>query len=350
MNGSLRQEQVTSSGVPWTALLNIVGRIPKLQDIAFLDLYWMPPPAQLPPSCADIFLDAPSLTVATFNAGSIALNLPWSQLTEINIDTSDFGTYREFANYFNTVMRRTTASSVGWGDTLEIVEDDGNIWPTLPTVKNPHVVELRLQAVILPPLLTPNLTSLRFIISDERDQLMNSVPRIVSLLRDSECRLENLTIDQCPAYYTGDINSFAPLLPYLSTLRSLTWNASLVKDAIMDKLLDGLRDLLDDTPTNLPKLNTLEVNIIESPQEGAVEYCLLDAQHASAVWDIVQARMMGHGTEATLATFHIDVIRSDEDPMIISRDLFDGSPAGQNIKAAGVDFRLYPEPESNRVT
>ncbi|KIY71278.1 hypothetical protein CYLTODRAFT_471148 [Cylindrobasidium torrendii FP15055 ss-10] len=324
--------------IPLLALLDVKSRLSRLQDFAFFDLYrWMPQLLEPPPECADIFLSAPRLSSAIFNAGIIPFNLPWAQLTQVVLDASSFGTYRKFAGYFDLVMRHTTATTVMWHSPSYFIDGDDTFHNILPIVTNSHVVDLRVQALILPPLRLPNLTRLRFIITDVRDGIQGSASCILSLLANSGCRLADLTIDQLPQYYKGSIASFAPFVPYLDTLHTLVWNAPLVNDAVLDNLIDGLRDILTE-PTKLPSLSTLEVNISES-RYGYVQYCYFDSQHADAVWDIVRTRMIGQGRRR-LSKFHINVECDQDDPMVVSVDVFKSSPAGKNILAAGVDFKL----------
>ncbi|KIY67033.1 hypothetical protein CYLTODRAFT_444317 [Cylindrobasidium torrendii FP15055 ss-10] len=340
------EEIRTMAGIPWSGLINVANRVPKLETLSFDD-FW-----EVHPSYAskhwpgkdymDTFLDAPSLNVVTFAAGFTPLNLPWAQLTKIDISTIGCFAHQNLADYFDMVMRHTTAPNVSWGDNLKFAINDGGIVPTPAMIENPHVVKLKLPPMILPPLLLPNLTNLEFYISDERDEHVDSVSQIVLLLKDSNCRLLDLTINQCSATYAGDIDSFPPLLPYLDSLRSLTWNASLVDNDIVYYLLEGLHGILGaNDPVYLPNLITLAIKFMQSPYEQAcIDYCYLDSAEAAEVWEIVQARMLARPM-IKMEKFHIMLEPNGADPMVFEIEAFEESKEGRNIRASGVDFEFH---------
>ncbi|KIY62870.1 hypothetical protein CYLTODRAFT_473452 [Cylindrobasidium torrendii FP15055 ss-10] len=228
----MHHEDEPLAGIPWSQLVDIRNRIPNLQAISLIDLDEKPPPASpLRSYYANIFREAPKLSEATFNSRVFPLNLPWSQLTKITINYTGFDSYKQFADYFVFVMRNTTASTFSWGDdSLALIEDVDNILPTLETVENPHITDFRIPPMILPPVLLPNLTSLLFVISDARDVRLDSVSQVLSLLKDSGCRLLHLTVEQWTEDYTADAEAIVLLLPYLTNLQSLTWTAALADE------------------------------------------------------------------------------------------------------------------------
>ncbi|KIY71279.1 hypothetical protein CYLTODRAFT_450928 [Cylindrobasidium torrendii FP15055 ss-10] len=338
-----------SAYIPLRALLDVKGRIPQLQAFAFSCLFWdskLPPlPRVLPAGCTNIFLSAPRLSSATLDAGVTPFNLPWAQLKEIALDADlGFGTYQHFTTYFNTVMGQTKASSVCWNTDqsyLFINHAGVNIHGTPPGVRNHHVVDFRIKGLTFPPLLLPKLTSLRFMVTDpDRASILGSVPFVLPLLGNSGCRLVNLTVDQLSGRNISNITSISPLFPYLEHLRTLVWNTSLLTEIVLDDLIYSLHDILTSTPTKLPTLSTLELNIKES-HFGSAQSFYFDHLHAEAVWDMAQARMIGQGHDG-LAKFYINVHPwpNQTEPMKVVVGPFKDSRAGKDILAAGVDFRF----------
>ncbi|KIY67010.1 hypothetical protein CYLTODRAFT_411420 [Cylindrobasidium torrendii FP15055 ss-10] len=346
-SSDLVRETGTTAGIPWSDLVKVTNRVPKLETLFFNDFWEVHPlyASENRPGkdYMNTFLNAPRLDVATFAAGFTPLNLPWAQLTKIDINTTGFFALQTHVDYFDMVMRHTTAPTVSWGDNLSyFAVNDGDIVPTPLVIENPHIVKLKLPPMILPPaLLLPNLTNLEFYISDESDTHVDTVSQIVLLLRDSGCRLLDLTINEWLTVYRGDINSFDPLLPYLDSLQSLTWNALLVDvDSTID-LLRGLRDILGaNNPVKLPNLTTLVINFMQSPYERDCIYTGdLNSLEADPVWTIVQTRML-EWPVVKLERFHIIVRTNKGNPMRASSEAFEESEEGKNIKASGVDFEL----------
>ncbi|KIY67012.1 hypothetical protein CYLTODRAFT_411422 [Cylindrobasidium torrendii FP15055 ss-10] len=332
-------------GIPWSDLVNVTNRVPKLETLCF-DHF-----CEVNPSDAnehrpwnkymDTFLDAPSLGVATFAVGLNSLNLPWAQLTKIDILTGGYLDLQRHGDYFDTIMRHTTASTVSWGDNFYGIRYGAFAPRPSMVIENPHIVKLNIPPVLLPPLLLPNLTNLEFYISEKH---VDTVSQIVLLLKDSSCRLLNLTINQWrDPWDSGDIYSFVHLLPYLDSLQSLTWNASLVDMDIMIELLEGLRVILGaNDPVELPNLTTLVINCRQSYAQDCYHTCDLDSPEARAVWGIVQTRMLGWPV-VKLEKFQITVRKNKENPlpMTTSSKAFEESEEGKNIKASGVDFELH---------
>ncbi|KIY67032.1 hypothetical protein CYLTODRAFT_411441 [Cylindrobasidium torrendii FP15055 ss-10] len=343
------------AGIPWRYLVNVTNLIPKLQTISFTHLWQMPPSAPQPRTTyLDTFLVAPSLSVASFNACFAPLNLPWAQLTEINVDTVGFVDFHDIANYFVMLMRRTTAHTVSWSHNMDFHDIVDGIFPADSTIENPHIVKLELIPMMLPKMRLPNLTDLEFTLTGVSEDFVDTVSGVTSLLKDSHCRLLVLTLNH--SHSTEDIRTVAPLLPYLGSLQSLTCNAILHDADIALDLLEGLRDLLVATTFSLPKLTTLTVNLAQSTREqdsDSIDLCVLDAFHAEAVWQIVQTRMLAASSSAVkLEHFLIELVAAPSgtrDPIEASDGGFQNSSAGRNIMAAGVDFKLKLPAQTSQV-
>ncbi|KIY62872.1 hypothetical protein CYLTODRAFT_473453, partial [Cylindrobasidium torrendii FP15055 ss-10] len=339
-----------TAGIPWGHLASVTNRIPKLQSLSLTNLFYVPPKASVLRSYyADIFLNAPSLLVVNLVSSIFPLNLPWRQLEDVSLNYTAFDSYRQFADHFALVMTRTTAPAFSWGENLELIEDVDNIAPTLQTVENHCIVDIRIPPMILPPVLLPKLTALHFVVSDSRDECLDSVSQVVTLLKNSDCHLLHLKIEQWPSHYTGDVTSIAPLLPYLTSLQSLNWVASMWDEDVAINLLTSLHNLLVNLPVRLPALTSLTLELYESiVEEAALSFYSFGAFHAGLIWNIVQSRMLnwdawpvGHKI-VKLEHFYIEVKSSDNENagVEVMDEGFKESQAWSNIKAADVDFRF----------
>ncbi|KIY62871.1 hypothetical protein CYLTODRAFT_458629 [Cylindrobasidium torrendii FP15055 ss-10] len=337
------------SGIPWAHLTDVAHRIPMLESLSFHDLWHIPSSNYSKHERWDIFLEAPRLSVVNFNASIVDLDIPWSQLEEITLDYSGFAWNPRFDDYLTRAMKYTTAPTVSLDNTREEIDDtvDTN---DLPVTQNPHVVDLRLSPMNLQSNLHfPNLSSLSFKVGTVLREDIFGVLQAKTLLENSGCRLLDLTMYEWAQDYEGQ--SIEPLLPYLETLQSLTINASPVEKTYSNDvwatnftyIIRKLRDLLvasATTPVNMPYLTTLTVNITPSP--GTSPRYLYDAHLASAIWDIVRARMLVQWPDAEVERFHINIPNypTVEATEIISQE-FKESQAWQSIQSAGVNFGIY---------
>ncbi|KIY67030.1 hypothetical protein CYLTODRAFT_490990 [Cylindrobasidium torrendii FP15055 ss-10] len=354
----------SSAAVPWAQLMKVAHRIPLLEKIEFDKFRWIPPPLALPPGIplpiiprpghTDLFLDAPRLSAATLGFRGINLDLRWSQLKEIAIMVSGFDSHRQFVDYFCRVMTRTTAHTVRWFNDKDFLEDVDGICPTLPTIENPHITYLRLACVVLPPMRLPNLTVLNFDVGQIKNGDVLGVAPIVSLLKNSGCRLQKLVVFDWSGV-GGHV--LVPLLPYLKDLEKLTLIAIAKDERTVNRVVGCLGALLAEH-TNLPKLTSLTVNIDNVGTLGGTgisrRRASFDGDLAKAVWNIVHQRMV-KSTEiqlgwrgVTLERFHINVVCNGKKVKESSSQGFVNSSAWKAIQAANLNVEIRPLPLYDR--
>ncbi|KIY67029.1 hypothetical protein CYLTODRAFT_490989 [Cylindrobasidium torrendii FP15055 ss-10] len=346
----------SNPAVPWAQLMEVAHRIPMLESFALVHMQRKALRSLPQPDYTNLFLDAPRLSCATFGFHNPTLNLPWSLLKVVAIDSAGFESYRQFADYIHLVATRTTASTVSLINSMpmHILQDTEDIGLTLPTIENSHISTLDLLSyMVLPPLRLPNLTTLNFEVSHTSSADRCGVATIEKLLRDSDCHLLTLMIDQRMG--RSGVHIMAHLLPYLDTLENFTFTGTAIDEFTVNRIAEQMFLLLAD-PIRLPKLLTLTVNIDNSQlarRDVNPFYCSFDSRLGKAVWEIVNRRMtewpevrLGR-PEVILKSFHVNVVFQDAPVKAsTSRELL-ASEEWYSIKAAGVDFKINPPVESD---
>ncbi|KIY62867.1 hypothetical protein CYLTODRAFT_414434 [Cylindrobasidium torrendii FP15055 ss-10] len=336
------------SGVPWSQLAQVAHRVPLLQTVFLIDLRWREPPT-LHPRCSDIFMDAPSLSkVYLLGCQKLPLNFPWSEprTNDICIDMSWFESFSQYADFFFHIMRQTRAPAVQWVRFEKAFESSRHQVMHYPMIENPHVKKLRILGLFFPRMRLPNLTTLEFRVSNLlTDDNPFGVSQIESLLADSECRLQDLRIFDLAV--GSEMYSIVSLLPYLDTLQALHYSGQstlIMSDHTMSHAVDTLCEILA-SPTHLPNLAMLTLTIRHdwSPEEPRTPvHCYSpNTQFVNAVWEIVQARMLGQRPGIQLKKFWIQLEFYGADAVKLVDQESEWSSALRRIETTSVDFKFF---------